>query len=232
MLRTAGLLGLTVLALAGCGKPKREPLSLGPLPDLPDSAKRKPPAPPARPVAAIPAPQARDISKAFDKDAVRDGPYPAGKDVDVRIVYTGRPLDDTTSKCMTPEDELALVVRRKGREVDRKVYCSSYGRAELSVQKDRLGAHYAILTVGVDRGTSFTKHWMVAYQVKPKLTLRKRELVYFPSPVGTGWEYDTVRIERPASGGLRYHMKLSLQGEPGEDEHLPPKTKTVVISPG
>lgn len=158
------------------------------------------------------------------------GPLFDGSGLTVQIVSTGRAVDDQSTDCLAPQDEVALVIRRGGREVARKVYCSSYGLAKLWLETDAKGARFAIVSLGEGRGTSATSLYLVTYQLTPTPVERTRTLTHEVWPTGS-WDYDIARIQKPGGGGLLIDLERKQDGEPYPGLPLPPTRTTVSVTP-
>ena len=158
------------------------------------------------------------------------GPLSDGSGLTVQIVWTGRAVDDQSTDCLAPEDEVALVVARGGREVARKVYCSSYGLAKLWLKADAKGARFAIVSLGEGRGTSATSYYLVTYQLTPTPVERTRTRTREVWPTGS-WDYEVSRIQTPDEGGLLIELQRKLDGEPYPGLPLPPNRTTVSVTP-
>jgi len=109
------------------------------------------------------------------------------------------------------EDNLKLVVKTEKSKQIELPFCSSYGRAEVSVERDTKNQDFVLLHYGLGRGTNAREGFVKVFRVGARLEERETIRVSAPSGSTSRWFYD-VKVTKPVSGGLQFALSLKQEG--------------------
>src|SRR5438105_12707873 len=118
------------------------------------------------------------------------------------------------------EDNLKIVVQEGNKLIAQKAFCSSYGKADVALEKDAKGNYYLLLQHGEGRGTNARSEFLSVYRLSRTLIEHVRIPVSAPSGSISGWTYE-YRLSMPASGGLLITLILRVDSE--DADLIPPE---------
>jgi hypothetical protein len=146
------------------------------------------------------------------------------------VVTTAEILENPSSK-VTPcygftEDRMKLVVAQDGAALDSFEFCSSYGKASVTVETDRSGRAFVLLRYGEGRGTNARSEYIMIFAASTPLIELARLPVSAPAGPFSQWHYD-VTVQPRRSHGLRITMTLRVDGRvEGKDREFIPSEKS------
>jgi hypothetical protein len=109
------------------------------------------------------------------------------------------------------EDSQRMVLK-DGEVVAEFPFCSSYGKADVSLEQDVIGTHYLLLSYGEGRGSNVREDYLKIFKFSQKLIELKNFKLSAPSGFVSRWTYD-YKISKPTSGGLQFLLTLSKEGD-------------------
>jgi hypothetical protein len=110
-----------------------------------------------------------------------------------------------------PEDNLRLFIRGDNTKTLELPFCSSYGNAEATIERDIKGRSFVLLRYGIGRGTNVREEFLKVYEVGEKLKELKTLPISAPSGFTSRWFYD-FKVSKPATGGLQLVLTLRQDG--------------------
>jgi len=124
------------------------------------------------------------------------------------------------------EDNLRLFVRDGNSKVLELPFCSSYGSAEVSIERDIKEQNFVLLRYGTGSGTNVREEFMKVFKAGAKLEERQNFKCSAPSGFTSRWLYD-FKVLKPSAGGLQFLLTLRQEGTETIDT---PKEKQRVIN--
>jgi hypothetical protein len=110
------------------------------------------------------------------------------------------------------EHRLKIVVSDGNKLLAEKAICSSYGAAEVVVEKDAKGIFFFLLKYGEGRGTNARSEFLSVYKLGRNLIEHVRIPISEPASSSGKWHYG-YRVSKPQSGGLVISLTLRIDGE-------------------
>ena len=124
------------------------------------------------------------------------------------------------------EDNLKIIVNEGSKIVAEKAICSSYGDAEVAIEKDAKGIYFLLVRHGEGRGTNARFEYLSIYKLGHNLIEHARIPVSEPTSSTGKWYYD-YRLTKPPSGRLL--VTLTLRVDEQKDEEFAPADKRRTI---
>ena len=124
------------------------------------------------------------------------------------------------------EHRLKIVVNEGNKVLAEKAICSSYGAAEVVVEKDAKGIYFLLLRYGEGRGTNARFEFLSIYKLGRNLIEHVRIPISEPASSSGKWYYD-YRVSKPKSGGLLISLTLRIDSE--RDVEFAPSDKQRTI---
>jgi hypothetical protein len=124
------------------------------------------------------------------------------------------------------EHRLKIVVSDANKLLAEKAICSSYGEAEVVVEKDAKGIYFLLLKYGEGRGTNARSEFLSIYKLGHNLIEHVRIPISEPASSSGKWRYD-YRVSKPKSGGLLVSLILRIDSE--RDVEFAPEDKQRTI---
>lgn len=126
------------------------------------------------------------------------------------------------------EHRLKIVVSDGNKLLAEKAICSSYGAADVVVEKDAKGIYFLLLQYGEGRGTNARSEFLSIYKLGRNLIEHVRIPISEPASSSGKWYYD-YRISKPKSGGLLITLTLRIDGERDAEFAPADKQRTIEV---
>lgn len=137
---------------------------------------------------------------------------------------------ENNRKCLSPHDDMVLMVLRGSKIAASQHYCSSYASGWVRIFRDGLDNRFLVIAYGEGRGTNATTGKLKFYQISNGLI----DLGDVTTYSGTGpfglWRYE-FEIGPVLEGGLRVAMQLKIEGAKPECCVPSERSKTVYFKP-